>query len=202
MAKLFKNYPNVSHEYISDENGRQVVKTVELKDINIKFEIPPKFKNGGNDGNREATYRFLTKDNVRPEVLSNDYYEDPYLFWLLCKANDVFDHYSEFAIPNNLLEEFIFEKYKSDAASVNPNRTVDDITVDEVIGYTKDITAQFINPEGFIIDQFQFDQVGGTRVSLYQLEVNLNEEKRNIAIVSSELVPTIEKELSDKLKEV
>lgn len=201
MAKLFKGYPSISHEYVSIEGGKQVVKTVELKDVNIKFDIPSEFKNGGNDGNRESTYRFLTKDNVRPEVLSNDYYEDPYLFWLLLKANDVFDHYSEFALPVNILDEFIFEKYKEEAAA-ELNKSVDSITIDEVIAYTKDTTAQFINPDGFIIDQFQFIQVGGTKVSLYQLEVNLNEEKRNISIVSSELVPAIEKELSDKLKEI
>lgn len=201
MSKLFDEYPTVTHTFREEKGGKVFIKKVDLKDITIKFDISPSIKSGGNDGSTEKIYRFLTRDNMRPDSLSNIYYKDPYNFWIILKANDIYEHYSESAIPSNLIEKYLYLKYREEAIATNmPNSTESyKDTVEGVVAYTKDTAAQYINDEGFIVDEFQ---VGASKVSIYDLEIQENEARRNIKIINDDITPDIEKELSDKLNEL
>lgn len=201
MSKLFDEYPIVTHTFKEEKDGKVSIKKIDLKDITIKFDISPSIKSGGNDGSTEKTYRFLAKDNMRPDSLSNIYYKDPYNFWIILKANDIYEHYSESAIPSNLIENYLYLKYREEAVVTNkPNSTeFYKDTVEGVVSYTKDKAAQFVNGDGFIVDEFQ---IGASKVSIYDLEIQENEARRNIKIINDDIAPDIEKELSDKLNEL
>jgi hypothetical protein len=63
--------------------------------------------------NPYAFYNYDIEDNERPDQLSNRYYEDSYLSWLVYLTNQIVDPYYEWYMTNDELEEFIEKKYGS-----------------------------------------------------------------------------------------
>jgi len=50
---------------------------------------------------------------TRPDVLSNNYYDDPNFDWVFYLVNDVVDPYYSFYLENDVFDEYIIKKYGS-----------------------------------------------------------------------------------------
>ena len=56
---------------------------------------------------------YALKDALRPDLVSNDYYEDPYYEWLLYLTNGVIDPYYGWYVSEEDFESYIISKYGS-----------------------------------------------------------------------------------------
>lgn len=58
-------------------------------------------------------YPYELQSDQRADVLSSQYYDDPYFSWLIYYANKVIDPYHDWNLPDDDFQEFIKSKYGS-----------------------------------------------------------------------------------------
>lgn len=58
-------------------------------------------------------YPYELDSNQRPDVISSQYYDDPYYTWLIYYGNKVVDPYHDWYLPNDDFNNFIAGKYGS-----------------------------------------------------------------------------------------
>lgn len=59
-------------------------------------------------------YDFTLQEGLtRPDILSNNYYDDPNFDWIFYLVNDVVDPYYSFYLENDVFDEYIAKKYGS-----------------------------------------------------------------------------------------
>lgn len=59
-------------------------------------------------------YDFTLQEGLtRPDILSNNYYDDPNFDWVFYLVNDVVDPYYSFYLENDVFDEYIAKKYGS-----------------------------------------------------------------------------------------
>ena len=106
-------------------------------------------------------------DGETPEIISEKFYGSPEYHWVIMLANERYDYITDFPLSTHSLEEHITNKYGS--------------------GNEYD-THHYVDFAGYIVSS---DNAQATSVSNYQYEDELNESKRRIKIISSDLLNTI-----------
>ena len=113
-------------------------------------------------------------DGETPEIIAEKIYGNSEYHWIIMLANDRYDYRNDFPLQTKDLEQYITDKYGSDA----------------------DATHHYENEQGYVVDS---DAPGAVSVSNRMYEENINESKRRIKIISPELVNTILKNFKELL---
>tara|TARA_B100001113_G_scaffold210101_1_gene172381 strand:- start:33 stop:557 length:525 start_codon:yes stop_codon:yes gene_type:complete len=133
---------------------------------------------------------YNVQDGETPEMIAHKYYGDVNLHWTILVANDIVDYYEEWPMSVQKFEQFMFDKYDNPQGihHYEITQTSGDTTVTVDVGTEEDLVLE--------------DYPTATAISNYTYEDRLQEQKRQIRLISpdfiSQFVSEFEKKLSEK----
>ena len=155
-------------------------------------------------------YKYDIQEDDTPEIVAHKYYDDSYRYWIVLFANQILDPQWGWPLSSRQFADYIKDKYPN----IDPTNVVDHY---EKIITQVDNATQTITVNTVVIDQATFNStITGTKtyslptgsvtvttevktVTIYDNEIKLNENKRNISILNKRYVSQLEKELKDLL---
>ena len=160
-------------------------------------------------------YTYDIQEGDTPEIIADKYYSDSYRYWVVLYVNQIMDPQWDWPLSGSQLQKYIEDKYGYNANTghwtTDPyattyqyqkiitkydestqTTTVDVIVIDEHTYDTLNETSNsYTLPTGTVIIS-----VSKKLVSLYENEIESNEQKRNIKILNSIYVDQLENEFS------
>lgn len=121
--RYFSNLPGITQ---SDFNGNQIT----VNNILSRNYFLPSLKS-----NILYYYEYDINEGDTPEIIAHKYYNDVYRYWMVMYPNDIYDIGSNWPLSDNQFSNFIFDKYKTDAADYY-NIPVSQINFQQVLYYT------------------------------------------------------------------
>jgi len=195
MANYFKGIPNLDYpSLLNDRQGSS--DTVRVKNlfrrVVVRDDYFTKFVNF-------TKYKIVGDD--RPDITSEDVYGTPDLDWLILTANNIIDIKNDWPMTEFDLNLYLNEKYTpQQLAQIHHYETTE----------FRDFDNQLIIQGGLSVDEnftVQYLRGGQIRrvspiksVSYFEYELNRNDEKRNINIISKEFVPVVIKDFENIMK--
>ena len=129
---------------------------------------------------------YNVQDGETPEMIAHKYYGDVNLHWTILVANDIVDYYNDWPMSVQKFETFVFDKYE------NP-QAIHHYEINQTSGETTTTIDVGMNTT---------DYPSATAISNYTYEDRLQEQKRQIRLISpdfiSQFVSEFEKKLSEK----
>lgn len=174
MAFYFRPFPLVP--YRVPGTNRSILAT----DITRRFSVANFVRNA-----RVNFDEYQIRDGERPDQVAYDYYGDQTLDWLILLTNEILDPYYEWPLSTNNFESMIIQKYGTLSYAYQTVHHYEKILQQQQI--VIDNGFQRILPEKtVVVDQTTYSALpASTRksVSIYEHEMNLNEQKRNIYLI-------------------
>ena len=167
----FDNFPTFIYPY--NINGKTEYKLV--KDISQNVRVRKEIL-----ANVTLYDQYDIRDGETPEIIAEKVYGSPLYHWVIMLCNEKYNYVDDYPLPIYELEKHITDKY----------------------GAGNEYDAHhYIDPNGNIVDQNAIDIYGvaviTTPVSNYDYEMDLNESKRRIKLISPTLLNTILKNFKD-----
>jgi hypothetical protein len=162
----FENFPQMLYDYQVGNNIEVFLMTDITRNIRFRTEVL---------SNITVYDYYDIIDGETPEIISDKIYGTPEYHWVIMLANDLYDYRADFPLSYDALEQYITDKYGSNADSIH---------------HWQDPTGQFV------VDQ---TYSGATSVSNRQYEETLNETKRRIKIISPSLIQQVLMNYQDQL---
>ena len=128
---------------------------------------------------------YNVRDGETPEMIAHKYYGDVNLHWTILVANDIIDYYEEWPMSVQKFEQFVFDKYTNPQAihhyeiSQTSGDTI--ITIDVGMNTT--------------------DYPSATAIDNYTYEDRLQEQRRQIRLISPDFISQFASEFEKKLSE-
>lgn len=119
---------------------------------------------------------YIIQDGDTPEMIAERVYGSAEYHWAIMLANDRYDYINDFPLRQVSLDKSISDKYGK--AHI----------------YDAHHYEAIINNKTFVVDK---TVVGSRKISNSEHEMNINESKRLIKIISPSLIQTIANELSE-----
>lgn len=181
----------------SDAGGNSKIMT----NIMARVSIIPQILN-----NPAIYYEYDIQDGDTPEIIAHKYYGDSYRYWLVLFANQLMDPQWDWPLSGNELSAYLIKKYGESYNTYSEihhyektltqfdygtnTTTTNKVTVDEdTYNAIVEQTNVFSLPTGDVSIT-----VSKSAVSVYDYELALNEEKRNIKILNAAYVNQVEEE--------
>jgi hypothetical protein len=192
--QYFDSLPKIVH---INEFGVSKVMT----NIMARVSIIPQILN-----NPAIYYEYDIQDGDTPEIIAHKYYGDSYRYWLVMFANQLMDPQWDWPLSGNELGAYLVKKYGENYNTYSEihhyekiltqfdygtnTTTTNKVTVSEDI-YNAIVpqTNYFSLPTGDVSIA-----VDKSAVSVYDYELDLNEQKRNIKILNAAYVNKVEEE--------
>ena len=152
-------------------------------------------------------YTYNIKDGETPEIISSRYYGSPDDFWVIMFSNQLLDPQWDWPLSEKNLMIYITEKYGS------VTNAQSEISHYEKIIKKTDKFSSLNETEIIVIDQYEYANTQeGTRtgnfsdgdeiyitvskgpVTVYENEVRLNENKRNIKLLNVNYLNTLQEQ--------
>lgn len=181
--KYFEKFPLINYPYkgklVNSENA--ILDFLTTIDLNVRFSIIDSVYNS-----RSAFYTYSWQDGDTPDIIAYHYYGDHYYDWVVMISAQAFDWLYDFPMNDDLLEDFIVEKYN-----------IDFLESFSTIHHYED-------KDGFVIDytQYVIEPEPKKIVYIFDYEKAQNELKREIKLISKELLSRIDDELNKKLTDI
>ena len=138
-------------------------------------------------------------DNMRPDVLAKNLYDDPELDWVILVTNNIINVRNEWPLSNNDLHNYILEKHGT-TEGVHHYETTE----------IKDSNGRIVLEKGLYVDStFTFKWYDGVSlkneapvqsVSNYTYESKINDEKRKIKVLKKTFVPMFINDMRKMMK--
>lgn len=196
--RYFSVFPKV---YYTDENRNTTVYTNILSRVNIISELMD---------NPALYYTYTMQDGDSPEIISSKYYGTPYRYWIFLFGNDILDPQYDVGLSVRDFDAYMKDKYGDDY----------DYTKVQVQQYYKNITTIDSTNDTTTVDAIPIDQetwentpagvtttvgnitqtIDRSYESVYDYEVRINNEKRDVRLVSEKYATQMEYTLQDLLK--
>ena len=172
-----------------------------MTNIMARVSIIPQILN-----NPAIYYEYDIQDSDTPEIIAHKYYGDSYRYWLVMFANQLMDPQWDWPLSGNELSAYLVKKYGENYNTYSEihhyekiltqfdygtnTTTTNKVTVSEDI-YNAIVpqTNYFSLPTGDVSIA-----VDKSAVSVYDYELDLNEQKRNIKILNAAYVNKVEEE--------
>ena len=169
----FQMFPDVL--YSAKGDGKFTV----MKDLLSRVKLISKVKE-----NILGFDYYDVKDGETPEMIAHKYYGDVNLHWVVLVTNNIVDYYEDWPMSVQRFEEFVKEKYDNPQAvhHYEITQTSGDTTVTIDVGMN---TTDY----------------SGTPISNYQYEDKLQEQKRQIRLITPEYIEQFVKEFEKKMNE-
>tara|TARA_R110002012_G_scaffold58982_1_gene153919 strand:- start:1414 stop:2073 length:660 start_codon:yes stop_codon:yes gene_type:complete len=192
--KYFRNYPDI--QYALSANKAGIAKHISIKDyFNLLVLRDDIYK-------EETLYSPYTVHNgQRPDQVSYDVYGDEQFYWIVLQVNGITDYYTQWALSESELTEFVYEKYGGSpgAGKIHHWETV--ATYDQSTEPNLMLPGQLTVPEDFI---FYYPSTPGSNVTLsttpisisnFEYERAINEKKSQITILDKKYVYDYDREV-------
>ena len=191
MSEFFVHYPQISYDISGTKPAK--VKTV------INLMERPKIKNVILD-DIIRYFPYSIKENQRPDHVSVEVYGDVKYTWLIFLINDMTDPIYDWPLGTREFGSYIKDKYGTLLIAKSSIHQYEQIlrTRVEATGTTDPIPEARI-----IIDETTYDTlaVGARNIKYcYDWEVDRNEAKRDIKLISRNFVADILTEHAEKLE--
>ena len=142
-----------------------------------------------------AYMNYTVADGERPEDVAYFYYDDPAFAWLVLLSNDIVDPYTDWPKTDVDLNEMIKIKYASQANTTG--EAVLDWSKNTTIGANVVYYQSLTDPE-IKLNRASFFNSPSTEffpVRVYDYEVELNEQRKQILLVNKGFLPFIADQL-------
>lgn len=186
MPNFFSKFPKIDYKFADGTIQR-------LTDINIKYALSDLVKT-----TTDVFYPFTYRDQDRPDILADKYYDSSDYYWLFLLSNDIFDINHDLPLPELVLNRYLALKYKDDAIANGYTENLDD-----VLGYCFETIHHYEDSAGYIIDLNGYVTLGNTSsVSIFDYEFKENEKKRSVKFVEASRKTQVRNELEDNLRKL
>lgn len=171
--EYFDNFPSVTY---NNKDAKNILLRVGVRESTIK-----------------PNYIFMpltVQEYERPDTIANDLYDNSVYDWTIRLVNKQVDPYYDWYLSNEQFEKYLVKKYGS---LKNASLT---------IVYYKHNTQS-----GIVINNTTYDLLSSqdktdyTAVTAYDYENQLNESKKNILVVSPQVIDVMARDLETKLNE-
>jgi hypothetical protein len=186
VASYFKHHPVVNYDMYLDSRPQKI------SNVLVSFTIQKLLKD-----KTVIYYPYSIKESDRPDIISQKYYDDPTLDWILYATNKIVNPLWEWPLNYVSFQNYLKNKY----GSVGIAQT----TVER---YEKILSTQTILPTGEIIPEkvvtidyttFLATPSSETRtIYAYGHEEDLNDDRRNVKILDKRYINLIVSE-SEKI---
>jgi len=197
MALYFRNIPNL--EYISrDENA--ISEYSETKNLFKRGKIRDDIF-----GNISYFNKYIIVGDERPDNIAFKVYNDETLDWVVMLSNNILNLYDEWPLTQESFDSYLIEKYGSYEALNN----IHHYETKEI----KDSSGKIILKSGLVVNQnFTLEYYDSNtkrllynidvkhRITNYEYEQNIENEKRNIFLLKDNYLPLILDDVESKLK--
>lgn len=109
---------------------------------------------------------YAIKDGETPESIAEAYYGSTTDFWIILYANGIKNIYEDWPKSQDILDNYIIEKYGS-------------------LEYAMNAVHHYEDSEGSVIYQDYWEGDLDLRITLYDYELKINEAKRNINLIQN-----------------
>lgn len=171
--QYFDNFPSIQYK---DKEAKNILLRVGVRESTLKPSL---------------LYMPLTvQEYERPDTVANDLYEQSVYDWTVRLINKQIDPYYQWYLPVEQLEKNIIKKYGSLATATNT-----------VLYYKHNTELNiFINNDTYDLLSAG-DKLNYTGITAYVYETELNEQKKNILVLSPDNVDEMDRLLEAKLNE-
>lgn len=193
MPKYFSYLPNI--KVGSSDKDTSLKNFIEVKNIFRRVKVRA-------EALRNLTYfeKYIIPGNSKPYNVSYDVYNTADYEWVILLLNDITNVYTQWPLSQNEFEMMIREKY-----GVNGELRTHHWETKEI----KDLRGNIIVPAGIVVDRDFTKRVGTTilsndelltKVTYYEYEQRLNEDKREIYLPYPDRIFSIINELTTILQ--
>ena len=139
----------------------------------------------------EVYYPYKIKDGERPDTIASDYYNAATFDWLVLMCNNITNYYSQWPKTDRSFQLYMADKY----GNVNA-------TMQEIHHYKYDLEEASVRRITYNITPATYaemtvdERYGWSPVYTYDWEVDLNEAKRDIRLISNVYLNQIQSELA------
>ena len=179
----FQELPNILHPSLFPSRNK-VESTIVVKNLFKRSKLRTDV-----DQAITAFNYFDIKEGMRPDMVAQELYDNPELDWVVLTSNNITNIRNEWPLSHNDLQEYMLEKYGSDANIAKVHHFETREILDEF--------SRVVMPAGLEVDElFTFKYKNSTNsilnvnpvsaITNYQYEVKLNDQKRRIRILKSE----------------
>ena len=181
----FQELPNILHPSLLPSRNK-VESTIVVKNLFKRSKLRTDL-----DQAITAFNYYNIKDGMRPDMVAQELYDNPELDWVVLTSNNITNIRNEWPLSHNDLQEYMLEKYGSDANIAKVHHFETREILDEF--------SRVVMPAGLEVDElFTFKYKNSTNsivnvnpvsaITNYQYEVKLNDQKRRIRILKSEFL--------------
>ena len=181
----FQELPNILHPSLFPSRNK-VESTIVVKNLFKRSKLRTDV-----DQAITAFNYFDIKEGMRPDMVAQELYDNPELDWVVLTSNNITNIRNEWPLSHNDLQEYMLEKYGSDANIAKVHHFETREIIDEF--------DRVVMPAGLQVDEtFTFKYKNSTNsilnvnpvsaITNYQYEVKLNDQKRRIRILKSEFL--------------
>jgi hypothetical protein len=142
-------------------------------------------------------------DNMRPDVVAQNLYNDPELDWVILITNNITNIRDQWPLSNRDLYNFMLDKYGTDAAisQIHHYETTE----------LRDEYNRLLVPAGLVVDSnytFTYQTFGNSMITAspikavtnYEYEVDINEKKRQIRVLKPSYLSMVITDLRNIMK--
>ena len=181
----FQELPNILHPSLLPSRNK-IESTIVVKNIFKRAKLRT-------DLDQAITgFNYYTiKEGIRPDMVAQELYDNAELDWVVLISNNITNIRNQWPLTHNDLQEYMIDKYGSEANVVGIHHYETRKIVDEY--------NRIIIPAGLEVDanfSFKYKNHSNSIVTVnpvsaitnYQYEVKLNDEKRRIKILKSQFL--------------
>jgi len=217
MAQFFTKFPRISY----DIAGKRFTNYQSVTNIFFRTRILREVL-----GNVSAYYEYLVKDDDTPEILADKVYGSPEAHWIILLANNIVDPQYDWPLKYNDFNNYIIKKYGSITNAQTTYHHYEKVVTREESSSGTVVETRFVINQSNIANSMYDSTVpydtynslsetqdvdtinmgsGKTvieitkrdRITNYDYEQQLNENKRAIKIIKPEYYTQIIRELDD-----
>jgi len=156
--------------------------------------------------NPAVYYTYDIQEGDTPEIIAHKYYGDVYRYWIILFANQIIDAQWQWPMFGSLFDDYIQAKYPTTDVNntihsyqkiITQTDNITNTTTVNTVNISQDAynlliptTNSYTLPSGSVTVKISKNQL-----TIYQYELQQNENNRNIKIINSGYVNELEKEL-------
>jgi len=169
----FKTIP-----YDVKKNGLKI----DVTNLFLRYRVLDIFKNQS-----AVYYDYNIKDGERPDIIAAKYYEDESLDWVILLTNNIVDPLFDWPLDKKAFQKYIVSKHGSITTAKEAIQRYEQIGQQHEVLFDGTVVQE----QKWEVDIFTYNSLpdGEKRiVTCYEHEEMLNEDKRNIKLLSEEFV--------------
>jgi len=190
MANYFRNIPNVQYDINGTEPNQYRAVTNIMKRVRFRPTVIE---------NISDYYPYYIRDGERPDIISFRKYGTVAYSYLILLINDIIDPIFGWPLNSRQFENYIIAKYGSTSSAYTTNKYYYQTIRAEV---ARTGTSERVPEVKLIVDETTYDALDeGERSvqTVYEWEVEENDNKRNIKMINPNFIQDIDAEVKQIL---